>query len=128
MESDDRIVYAILEAARLVHTTLGPGFIESIYARALTLELINGGLHVDREKAIKIWYGTRLIGKHRLDLLVEGAIIIELKAGRAIIPVHVAQMNSYLHASRYPLGLLLNFGTTELQWELIRGNDSGGKE
>ena len=120
MESDDRVVYRIIEAARQVHATLGPGFIESIYCRALTVELTNNGFRVDREKSIKIWYGHRVVGKHSLDLLVDGAVIIELKASRAIIPVHVAQMNSYLHASVYPFGLLLNFGTTELQWELIR--------
>ena len=120
MDSDDRLVYRILEAARLVHATLGPGFIESIYGRALTAELTNRGLQVDREKAIKIWYGPRLVGKHRLDLLVDRSVIIELKANRCIIPVHIAQMNSYLHASKYPFGLILNFGSTELQWELIR--------
>ena len=120
MDSDDRLVYRILEGARLVHATLGPGFIESIYGRALTAELTNSGLRVDRERTIKIWYGPRLVGKHRLDLLVDRSVIIELKANRCIIPVHIAQMNSYLHASKYPFGLILNFGSTELQWELIR--------
>ena len=121
--TEDQLVYRILEAARAVHAVLGPGFIEGIYSRALTLELTNKGFHVDRERAIKIWYGSRLVGQHRLDLLVDGAVIIELKANRAIIPVHVAQMNSYLHASKYPFGLLLNFGATELQWELIRSSE-----
>src|SRR5437879_851977 len=117
LNSEDRLLYGILEAARVVHGTLGPGFIESIYARALTVELKQNGFQVDREKAIKIWYGSSLVGKHRLDLLVDDSVIIELKSNRAIIPVHMAQMNSYLHASEYPFGLLLNFGTTELQWE-----------
>jgi len=116
-------VYRILEAARAVHTALGPGFIESIYGRALAVELKQSGFEVDRERAIKIWYGLCLVGKHRLDLVVDNSVIIELKAGRGIIPVHLAQMNSYIHASNYPLGLLLNFGTTELQWELIRSRD-----
>ena len=124
MESGDQLVHRILECARLVHAALGPGFIESIYVRALVVELTNNGCQVDREKAIKIWYGSRLVGKHRLDLLVDASVIVELKANRGIIPVHIAQLNSYLHASSYPFGLILNFGTTELQWELIRSNNS----
>jgi GxxExxY protein len=121
LETDDRLVYRILDAARVVHNALGPGFIEGIYGRALTMELKENGFRVDREKAIKIWYGAQLIGKHRLDLVVDESVIIELKASRSLIPVHVAQMRSYLRASNYSFGLLLNFGTTELQWEVVRG-------
>src|SRR5262245_6444996 len=123
LETDDRILYRILDAARLVHSALGPGFIEGIYGRALTMELKENGFRVDREKAIKIWYGAQLIGKHRLDLVIDDCVIIELKAGRSLIPVHTAQMRSYLHASDYPFGLLLNFGTMDLQWELVRAED-----
>jgi GxxExxY protein len=121
MECTEQVVYQIVSAARLVHETLGPGFVEGIYSRALVAELTDNGFHVDRERSIKIWYGSRLIGKHRLDLLVDGSVIIELKATRTLIPVHTAQMNSYLHATSFPFGLLLNFGSTELQWELIPG-------
>jgi GxxExxY protein len=124
VEFDDRLVYRILASARLVHTELGPGFIESIYVRALVAELKDNGFGVDREKAIRIWYNGRVVGKHRLDILVDSSVIIELKANRSIIPVHVAQLTSYLHASTYPFGLILNFGTTELQWELIRSSNS----
>jgi GxxExxY protein len=123
VDSDDGLLCDILQAARNVHGTLGPGFIESIYGRALTLELKKRGFQVDREKSIKIWYGPSLVGKHRLDLVVDGSVIIELKATRAIIPVHIAQMHSYLHASTFRFGLLLNFGTTELQWETVRASD-----
>ena len=120
MDCEDRLLYGILEAARVVQSALGPGFVESIYGRALAFELKKHGFHVDREKAIKIWYGLFLVGKHRLDLLVDHLVIVELKAGRCIVPIHIAQMRSYLHASTYPFGLLLNFGTTDLQWEIIR--------
>jgi GxxExxY protein len=120
VDTEDRLVYRILQAAQMVHSALGPGFIESIYGKALTAELKQSGFHVDREKAIKIWYGTFVVGKHRFDLLVDHSVIIELKASRGIVPVHIAQMNSYLHASGYPFGLILNFGITELQWELVR--------
>jgi GxxExxY protein len=121
--SEDRVVYAILGAARAVHSALGPGFIERIYVRALLLELKGQGYQVEHERTIKIRYGEYFVGKHRLDLLVNGCAIVELKASRCIIPVHFAQMQSYLHASDYPLGLILNFGTTELQWEVIRKSD-----
>ena len=124
MDSEDRIIYRILDAARTVHSTLGPGFVENIYSRALTLELKNLGLQVEREKAIKIWYGAALVGKHLLDLVVDQSVIIELKASRCLIPVHSEQMRSYLHASQYRLGLLLNFGAPELQWEIIRLSDT----
>jgi GxxExxY protein len=111
--------YRIIEAARLVHQTLGPGFLESIYGKALVSELKSRGFTVEREKQIKIWYGTQLIGKHRLDLVVDGDFILELKANRGIVGAHVAQLRSYLHASGHPFGLILNFGMPELQWELI---------
>lgn len=122
MGSDDQVVFRILKAARHVHTALGPGFIESIYARALIAELMDDGFQVHREKVIKIWYGSHLVGRHRLDLLVDNTVIIELKANHGIIPLHIAQMKSYLHATGAPYGLVLNFGITELQWELIRSS------
>jgi GxxExxY protein len=128
VKSEDELVYRILAAARLVHGALGPGFIEGIYGRALTLELRTKDFRVDREKTIKIWYGLVPVGNHRLDLVVNDSVIIELKASRGIIPVHIAQMHSYLHASGYAFGLLLNFGVTDLQWELIRSSDLGRTE
>jgi len=111
--------YRIVEAARTVHHELGPGFIESIYARALVAELKSRNLQVQQEKLIKIRYASIVVGKHRLDLVVDDTVIVELKANRGIISVHVAQMNSYLHAAGYPFGLILNFGTPELEFELI---------
>lgn len=125
MQSSDHLVHRILEAARAVHRTLGPGFLESIYSRALIEELKTRELRVEREKRIKIWYGDRVVGTHRLDLIVDGSIIIELKANRGIIQVHLAQMTSYLHATEYPCGVIVNFGKTELEWKMV-GRSSGG--
>ena len=116
----DRWADNVLESARRVHKTLGPGFIESVYSRALVAELKSAEFRVEREKLIKIWYGSLLVGKHCLDLVVNDAIVLELKASRAIIPVHRAQMQSYLHASHYTLGLILNFGTPTLDHVLMR--------
>jgi len=92
----------------------------------LTVELKGNGFEVECERVIKIWYGSCCVGKHRLDLIVNQAAIIELKASRSIIPVHVAQVHSYLHATDYPFGLVLNFGTIELQWEMVRADRSRG--
>ena len=127
MESLERLVSNIVEAARLVHCALGPGFLESIYGRAFVAELKNRGFKVEREKTIRIWYDSQLVGKHRLDLVIEQLVIAELKATRGIIAANTAQMNSYLHASGYPAGLILNFGTPELQWELILSSATGAE-
>jgi GxxExxY protein len=125
MEADGQTIHRILQAALLVHTTLGPGFIENIYTRALVAQLREDGFQVDREKSVKIWYGSHLVGKHRLDLLVDGSVIIELKAVRSLIPVHTAQMTSYLQATSFEFGLLVNFGSIDLQWELVHRNGHG---
>ena len=115
-----RLVRRILDAAQSVHSALGCGFIESVYARALLVELKKTDLRIEREKLIKILYGSHIVGKHFLDLVVGETVLIELKAARAIVPVHAAQMKSYLHATGYSTGLILNFGMPELQWELLQ--------
>lgn len=118
MESE-ALVREIVEAASQVHGTLGPGFLESIYVRALLSELRSRGLPIQRERQVKIWYGATLVGKHSLDLVVDGIAVVELKASQGILPVHAAQLRSYLEATEYPFGLLLNFGAVQLQWEVL---------
>ena len=93
---------------------------ESVYSRALIIELKNTDFRIEREKLIKIWYGSKIVGKHFLDLVINETVIIELKAARGIMPVHAGQMKSYLHATGYPIGIVLNFGMPELQWELLQ--------
>jgi GxxExxY protein len=124
----DQLLYRILDAARIVHSVLGPGFVESIYSRALAQELRQREFHVDRERIVKIWYTSTIVGKHRFDLVVDDCVIIELKACRTIIPVHLAQMQSYLHASSFSFGIVLNFGLIDLQWEVVaRASDKSLK-
>ncbi len=115
----DRIIQRLLQAARKVHAALGPGFLENVYGRAFLWELKECGFDVEREKLIKIWYGSQLVGKHRLDLVVDQTVILELKANRGIVPVHLAQMRSYLQATGFAFGVILNFGLAELQWKVI---------
>ena len=128
MESHERLVSRIVEAAGTVHHALGPGFIESIYGRALIAELKSNGFHVEREKPIRIWYASSVVGKHLLDLVVDSTVIVELKANRGIIQFHMAQMNSYLHATDYPVGVIFNFGMPELEFELIPSSKVAKRE
>ena len=118
MEAES-LVRAIVDAAKQVHSALGPGFLETIYVRALLSELRGRGLATERERQIKIWYGSQVVGKHTLDLIVDGSAIVELKASQGLASVHTAQLRSYLQATDYPIGLLVNFGSTRLQWEIL---------
>jgi GxxExxY protein len=115
----DALVREIVNAAKLVHETLGPGFLESIYARALLSELRNRGLAIERERQVKIWYGSQVVGKHNLDLIIERTAIVELKANHGLVPIHAAQLRSYLHATDCAVGILVNFGMSGLQWEVF---------
>ena len=115
----DALLHEIVDAATRVYNTLGPGFLESIYARALLSELRLRGVGIERERQIEIWYGSQVVGKHTLDLIVDGTAIVELKASQALASVHTAQLRSYLQATDYPLGLLVNFGSARLQWEIL---------
>ena len=97
-----------------VHRFLGPGFIESIYENALVVALEERGIRVEKQSEVRVSYRGREVGVHRLDLLVENEIIVELKATRALDEVHFAQLRSYLKATRLHVGLLLNFNAPRL--------------
>jgi len=105
----------IIGAAIEVHRKLGPGFLENIYEEALKLELSKHRLHYDSQKEIKIMYHGVEIGTHRLDLLVENKIIVELKAVKEFADIHFAQLRSYLKATGLKVGLLLNFAKPALE-------------
>ena len=123
-----QLIRHTLNAAQAVHSGLGCGFIEVIYGRALATELRKHDLRIEREKLIKIWYESQIVGKHFLDLVVDEKVIVELKATKSIIPIHLAQLNSYLHATGYPCGLILNFGRTDLRWEMLENADGDGRK
>ena len=93
-----------------VHRTLGPGFLEEIYRRALCIELRRSGLKVETEKSVPVFYEEEEIGLHRLDLVVEDTVVLELKAVPELAAAHYEQLRSYLCASAIDLGLLVNFG------------------
>jgi GxxExxY protein len=104
----------IIACAIEVHKTLGPGFLESIYEAALTIELRRAGLYVEQQKIVPLTYREMPIGEHRLDLFIENKIVVELKAISALEDIHFAIVRSYLKAVKLEHGLLLNFATMPL--------------
>ena len=109
----------IIGAAVKVHKALGPGFLENIYEEALKIEFTGMGFHHDSQKEIKIMYQGVEIGTHRLDLIVEGQIILEIKAVKELADIHFAQLRSYLKATDLKIGLLLNFSKSTLEVKRI---------
>jgi GxxExxY protein len=102
-------------AAIQVHSSLGPGFLESIYEEAMKLELREQNLRFECQKEIKVEYLGVPVGLHRLDLVVENQIIVELKAVKELTEVQFAQIRSYLKATGIKIGLLLNFAKPTLE-------------
>ena len=106
---------AILAAGFKVHRALGPGLLESTYETCLLYELRNRNLKVERQILLPLVYGNVVLpGAYRIDLLVEHTVIVEVKAIESILPVHHAQLLTYLRLSGKPVGLLLNFNVPRL--------------
>jgi GxxExxY protein len=105
---------AILEAAVAVHKTLGPGFLESVYQKALAVALRHRNIAFSEQKEVHIFFEGEDVGLHKLDLLVADEVIIELKAIKAFEDIHFAQVRSYLKATGLHVGLLLNFNAPTL--------------
>ena len=106
----------IVEAAMRVHTVLGPGLLENAYEACLKHELLKRGLHVQQQVALPVMYDdTKIDLGYRLDLLVEQEVIVELKAVEKVMPLHEAQLLSYLKLGHKKLGLLINFNVVHLK-------------
>ncbi len=104
----------ILEAAVEVHRALGPGFLESVYENALMVAFNHRGIRFDQQHEVRVSFEGQDVGVHRLDLLVEGQIVVEIKAVKALEDIHFAQLKSYLKATHLRIGLLLNFNAPTL--------------
>ncbi len=104
----------IIAAAIRVHKELGPGFLEGMYEEALAIELISNGLSFERQKLLPVFYHEHLIGEHRLDFVLEGKVIVELKAISALEDIHFAIVRSYLKAANLNDALLINFASVRL--------------
>ena len=111
----DLLTHRIIGAAIAVHRELGPGLLESTYEACLAYELSSSGLAVQRQLLLTVQYrDQQLDAGYRIDLLVERQVIIELKAVDAVLPIHEAQLMTYLRLSGYKTGLLINFNVTRL--------------
>lgn len=109
----------IIGAAIRVHRELGPGYLEAVYEEALCIELASTGLKFARQVPVEIRYRGQRVGEHRLDLLVEEAVVVELKAVLQLQDVFYATLRSYLRATGKSVGLLLNFAAVTLQTKRI---------
>jgi GxxExxY protein len=105
----------VIGAAIEVHRHLGPGYLESVYRRALCLELADRGVNCTVEAPFVVLYKSRPVGEGRFDILVEKELVVELKAVERLAPIHAAQLRSYLKASGLRLGLLINFNVLLLK-------------
>lgn len=116
MQELNALTERIIGLAIKVHKALGPGLLESTYEICFAYELEKNGFRVERQKALPVIYEGIIIDcGYRIDLLIDGKIILELKSIEKILPVHEAQLLSYLKLSKCKLGLLINFNTKYLK-------------
>jgi len=115
-ESLNRLTSSVIEAAIRIHRTLGPGLLESAYLQCLRFELISAGLNVESAKALSLLYrGVTIDCAYRADLVVEGVVIVEVKALDSLAPIHSRQLYTYLRVADCRVGLILNFGAMTLR-------------
>ncbi|MCR6641458.1 MAG: GxxExxY protein [Sporocytophaga sp.] len=115
----DEITYKINGCAMKVHRTMGNGFQEVIYQRCLEIQMEREGLQFEREAEQAIYYEGIEVGSRRADFIVEGKIVVELKALVTLEDVHLAQAKNYVVAYNLPVGLLINFGAVSLQFKKV---------
>lgn len=118
----EEITKKVIGSAMYVHNTLGNGFQEVIYQRALEIEFGYNDLNFEREKEMPIYYRENEIGSRRVDFFVEDCIMVELKALIKLEPVHLAQAMNYLEAYNMGIGLLINFGAQKLEFKRVYNN------
>ena len=107
--------YRVMQAVFEVHNTLGPRFVESVYEEALAYELELRDIPFERQQVVTVCYKGRVVGTHRLDLVVDSKILLELKAVSALTDLFKQQTLSYLKATGLKLGILANFGTPRVE-------------
>jgi len=106
----------ILDCSFKIHTALGPGLLESVYVECLYYEMVQSGLFVEKQKALPLTYEkVKLEAGYRIDLLVEGQVVIEVKSIDCLADIHMAQILTYLRLSKCRLGLLVNFNVLHLK-------------
>ena len=119
-DDEEMVAGEVIASALAVHRALGPGYLESFYRKAMCLELRARALAFETEKAVEVQYRGEVLGTHRIDLIVQGLVVVELKAVQGLDPVHRKQVVSYLKATKLRLGLLINFDVELLKQGLKR--------
>ena len=120
--NENEIATAVVDAAYKIHTTLGPGLLESVYEATLEYELKKRGLHVRQQVALPVYYEeVKLNVGFRIDLLVNDKVIIEIKSVEALSPIHRKQLETYLRLTDLRLGLLINFNVELIKHGIQRG-------
>lgn len=115
------LTYKIIGCAFKVHSTLGPGLLESTYEHCLAYELVLNGIVFERQAGLPVVYqNSKLDSGYRIDLLVENKVILELKSVDQIAPIHKAQLLTYMKLSGKKIGLLINFNVIDLKEGIIR--------
>ncbi len=111
--------YQIIGATMEVHNTLGAGFLEKVYEKALAYELRLRGIHIETQRPLVVVYKGQVVGKYVADIVADDKIILELKAVSQLADIHIAQAVNYLVATGYELAILLNFGAPRLQYKRV---------
>jgi GxxExxY protein len=120
---DEELTGQVIGAFYTVYNKLGYGFRESVYSRALTIELRRCGLRVDREVSFTVYYEGEVVGRYRIDHLVEGRLVLEIKAGKLLAPTDRDQLLNGLRASNHEVGLLFHFGPRPAFYRVVAENE-----
>ena len=120
------VTEAIIGAAYRVANTLGAGFLEKVYENALAIELRRRGHDVEQQKAVDVWYEGEIVGLYQADLIVDSAVVVELKAVASLERIHRAQCLNHLRATRMELGLVINFGRPRMEVQRVVASCSKG--
>ncbi len=111
----EKVIKQVIDAAYAVSRELSPGYLESVYQNALVEELSRRGMKVDKELPLQVFYKGVVVGEFRLDVLVDGWLIVELKAVSSLSTAHEVQLVNYLNATKQDIGLVINFGTYPIE-------------
>ncbi len=113
----DQLITEIIECAKRIRRQLGPGFLEKVYKNAMVVELRKLKLNFETEKLIQVLYDRIVVGEYRTDIMVEGKLILELKATQDLSIANEVQLVNYLTSTQIDDGLLINFGSDKLQFK-----------
>ena len=119
-EDLEQLAHEVIGCCLAVHKELGPGLLESVYPRAVAVELEERGVSFEMEKSVRVNYRGRLLCHQRLDMFIAGRIVLEIKSVALLHPIHVAQVISYLRLTGARLGLLINFNVPMLKLGIRR--------